>query len=213
MVQETMTVHKALAELKVLDSRLDSVIGAGVYCTANKRSSDKIQGVDVDKFISSMRSAHDSATDLIRREKAIKRAVTLSNATTEVTIGHKSYTVAEAIWMKNHGIEKDVMLLKRMKSQLAASTTLVEERNGQELEDRADKYVSEMYSGSDGKSISNEASVVRAEFIKSQSYVLIDPLDVRDKIDKLEAEILAFTSEVDAALSVSNAITTITIEY
>lgn len=42
---------------------------------------------------------------------------------------------------------------------------------------------------------------------------LIDPVNILEKIEALEVEIADFTTEVDSALSVSNALTEITVEY
>lgn len=48
---ETMTVHKALAELKLLDSRIEKAITENIGCAANKHSNDKINGVPLDEYI------------------------------------------------------------------------------------------------------------------------------------------------------------------
>lgn len=111
MTTETITVHKALAELKLLDIRIEKVIAEGVYCVANKHSNDKIGGVPLDDYIKIMQGGYDRATDLINRRKAIKRAVVLSNAVTKVSVAGNEYTVAEAIEMKNHGVEFEKLLL------------------------------------------------------------------------------------------------------
>src|SRR5699024_6678122 len=105
MMTETMTIHKALAELKVLESRIMKTVGDGTYCVANKHSNEKINGVSVEDYKKVMQGAYDKAVDFITRYKAIKKAVTLSNAKTIIKIGEEEYTVAEAIWMKNHGVE------------------------------------------------------------------------------------------------------------
>jgi hypothetical protein len=104
-MKEKMTLHKALAELKLLDSRITSTIRTGTYCVANKASNQKIKGVKLDEFKESMKADYASATDLINRRIAIKKAVVLSNATTKVKINDVEYTVAEAIELKNHGME------------------------------------------------------------------------------------------------------------
>ena len=54
MTTEKMTVHKALAELKLLDDRIEKAIKEGVYCVANKHSNDKIGGVPIDEYIKIM---------------------------------------------------------------------------------------------------------------------------------------------------------------
>ena len=50
-------------------------------------------------------------------------------------------------------------------------------------------------------------------YIDANSYELVDPLGVQDILAKMEADIASFTANVDAALSVSNAITKIEVEY
>lgn len=100
MTTETMTIHKALCELKTLDSRIKKAIEGSVFVFANKHSNAKVSGKTISAYSDEVKSAYQSACDLIARRDAIKRAVTLSNATTKVTIGGQEYTIAEAIEMK-----------------------------------------------------------------------------------------------------------------
>ena len=44
MTTETMTIHKALAELKTIDARIHSAIESSLPCVANKHSNVKIGG-------------------------------------------------------------------------------------------------------------------------------------------------------------------------
>ena len=111
MTKETMSVHKALSELKIMESRITNAIGTGIYCIENKHSNEKIKGVLIDDYKKVMHGNYDKATDLIKRYNAIKKAVVLSNAKTTVMIGEKEYTVAEAIYMNNHGVQFDELLL------------------------------------------------------------------------------------------------------
>lgn len=100
MTTETMTIHKALCELKTLDSRIKKAIEGSVFVFANKHSNAKVPGKTISAYSDEVKSAYQSACDLVARRDAIKRAVTLSNATTKVTIGGQEYTIAEAIEMK-----------------------------------------------------------------------------------------------------------------
>lgn len=104
MTTEKMTVHKALAELKVLDDRILVAIGACNLITTKKNNQDKVRGKTVAEFTADAKSAYDKATDLIKRRNAIKDAVNVSNANTTVKIGDQEYTVVQAIDKKNHGI-------------------------------------------------------------------------------------------------------------
>ena len=209
-----MTVHKALAELKILDSRINKSIDEAAFVQANKHANEKISGVSVEAYVAQMRSAYDSVVALIARREAMKRAVVKSNAVTEVAIGDRTYTVAEAIEMKNHGVILKNNLLCKMRADLSYAKRVCDNNNGDVLEARANDYVQNLFGSSDMKNgLSEEAAKKRAEYIKMQTYELIDPLDIHSKIDALCAWIDAFMTEVDAALSVSNALTEIEFEY
>ncbi|EOS48275.1 hypothetical protein C810_01362 [Lachnospiraceae bacterium A2] len=213
MTTETMTVHKALAELKLLDIRIEKAIAEGVYCVANKHSNDKIGGVPLDDYIKIMQGGYDKATDFINRQTAIKRAVTLSNAVTKVEISGVEYTRAEAIWMKNHGMEFCKTLMNAMRRQYDKAQMQINLENGKDLEQRAEQYVTAIYGQKEGKTNTADIEKVKADFLKSNQYELVDPLHVLDKIEDLEKKINDFMAEVDSSLSVSNALTEITIEY
>lgn len=213
MTTEKITVHKALAELKLLDDRINEAIVNGIYCVANKHSNDKINGVPLDEYVKIMQGRYDKAVDLIKRQAAIKKAVVLSNAITKVKISDVEYTVAEAIWMKNHGVEFDKLLMTHMKRHYDMAQMQIKQQNGKELEERADQYVVAIYGQKEGKTNTADIEKVKADFLTTNQYELVDPLHVLEKIDDLEKKINDFMAEVDSALSVSNALTEITIEY
>lgn len=210
---EKMTIHKALAELKIIGSRIENAIDSGIFCVANKHSNEKISGMTIKDAKNNMIGCYDKASSLITRRNAIKRAVVLSNAQTTVKIGEREYTVAEAIEMKNHGIEYDELLLAELKDQYLDAKAMLLKENGQSLSDRADKFVVDMYGTKDVKVNPDDVEKARKSFIESNTYDLIDPLDMQKKIEELETRISEFKAEVDAALSVINAITEITVEY
>ena len=213
MTTEKMTVHRALAELKTLDARISKTISEGAYCAANKHSNDKIAGVPIDEYIKIMQGGYDKAVDLISRRKAIKRAVVLSNAATRVSIAGIDYTVAEAIEMKNYGVDFDNRLMNTMRSHYDAAQIRINQENGKELEERAEQYVTAIYGQKDGRANTADIEKVKNDFLIANQYELVDPLHVLDKIEDLEKKINDFMADVDSALSVSNALTEITIEY
>lgn len=213
MTKETMTVHKALTELKTLDDRIGAVIKNGWFCIAKKHSVDKIRGGTVEDYEKSVKSHYDKATELIKRRKAIKRAVVLSNAVTKVTINGTEYTVAEAIEMKNHGIDLDTKLMLRMLDDSNNAQKQIDLENGERLEERADNFIATMFGQKERKVDNEEIKKAREDFITASQFELVDPINVKDKIDALNEHINAFQAEVDATLSVSNAVTTIEIEY
>ena len=217
MTNEKMTIHKALAELKVIDSRINKAISDGTYVIANKHSNEKINGMPINEFKTAMKASHDKVMDLINRRNAIKRAVVLSNATTKIKVGNTEYTVAEAIEMKNHGMEFKTTYMRFMAHQNMNAQSELNRNSGEAIEKRAEQYVLSVIQAQpkDAKmSVDSEAmKTLRKDYINNNTYDLIDPLNVNKLIEELTNEINEFNTEVDAALSVSNALTVIEIEY
>lgn len=213
MTTERMSVHKALCELKTLDSRIEKSIQNGVFVFANKHANSMISGEPIGQYSAGIQSAYRSASDLITRRDAIKRAVTLSNATTKVVIGGSEFTIAEAIEMKNHGIPHRQLLLRKLESDNTRAHRDADRNNGEVLEERANEYVKSLYGNVDMKGLSDEVKKVRADFITAQTMEIVDPIGIKTEMERLEAEINSFLVEIDSALSVSNALTELTIEY
>lgn len=213
MTHETMTVHQALAELKVLDSRITKAIAGGKYMDVKRHCDKKIGGVDVGEYCTkTIWASYDSAIDLIARRNAIKRAVVRSNAVTTVDIGGTTYTVAEAIEMNNHGIDFEKQLYDELCSQLMMAQAEINRNSGSYIQQKAENYINGLYGGKD-KVDADSAKAQMQAYIDANSYELVDPLGVQDILAKMEADIASFTANVDAALSVSNAITRIEVEY
>lgn len=217
MTTEKMTIHKALAELKVIDSRISKAISDGVYVVANKHSNEKIQGVTINDYRERMKASHQKVVDLIARRNAIKRAVVLSNATTKVTIGDKEYTIAEAIELKNHGMEFKQHYVNTMIRQSAVANSEIDRNSGEAIEKKAEQYILSVIQAQPKESkmsIDSDAmKTLRKTYIDNNTYDLIDPLNVNKLVEQYSNEITEFATEIDAALSVSNALTVIEIEY
>lgn len=210
---EKMTIHKALCELKVIGDRITKEQSRMPFVFANEHANTKVKGVALLDFIEQMKSAYQSTVDLISRREAIKCAVVKSNAVTIVTIAGREYTVAEAIEMKNNGMEFRKTLMQKMAYELRQAQGAAELANGDRLQTRADGYIKNLYGATDMKSLAQEAVEERDKFIKQHTTELVDPLKLNEKIAALDKEISEFLVEVDAALSVSNSLTEIEVSY
>jgi len=213
MTKETMSIHKGLSELKIIESRITDKISANNFCIANKKSNKKINGVEVQTFKDETADVYKSICDLIKRRDAIKKAITLSNATIHVTIAGTDYTVAEAIAMHSTGLFLPEMLLSELKRQRNKVQSLCNLEN-----ERIDEKISEMiqntFDGSTGKKMDTSAiEDFTSTMRENMTYELVTGISLDAEIKRLETEIDAFKSEVDAVLSESNAVNTITIEY
>ena len=118
MTTETMTIHEALSELKIIGDRIESAIRKE-FVTVNKKSNKKVNGIPIDDVVANIESRYQKVNDLIKRRNAIKRAVSISNAKTEVVISGVTYTVAEAIEMNNSGIQYQEQLMNELARQLS----------------------------------------------------------------------------------------------
>ncbi len=211
MTTETMTIHRGLCELKVLISRINKVIDESNFCTATKASMRKLKGVPIEDFKKDSQSALDQIKDLMARYDAIKRAISESNAKTTVEIAGKSYTVAEAIYMNQYGLDFKQRLYLHMSNEYSAAIKAIEKENAQ-LSDRADRYIANTTSNKESMD-PGSVTELRNDYIERETMVLIDGIGIKETMNGLAEEIDKFKSEVDSVLSTSNATTTITISY
>lgn len=211
-MKEEMTVHRALAELKVLNSRIANKKQEIVYIATYKSSQNKVNGVELNQFKDTMLSNYQSLNDMLRRSNAIDMAIKLSNATTKVKIGDVETTIVGAINMKNVDIPRKESLCQDMVGALYSANRVLQNENGDKLMVNTEKWLTSMYSGKENFN-SKECIEMRENYIKVSEFKALDPLNIEKKIKDLREEIDTFKSEVDAVLSESNALTKIIVEY
>ncbi len=215
MNKYSMTVHEALSELKVLGSRIEKELASNAYILCNKHANTKIDGVTIADANEQMKASLQRVTDLINRRNAIKRAITISNATTNVTLSKDNgstitMTVAELIEYRNVGITYLEKLLNTLSTQYNAVISNVKRHNDSICSD-ADRYVTQLFGNKDGLS-EDVIENTRKAYIDANTYDTLDPNKVLAKISELQAELDFYNTKVDAALSTSNAITVIEFE-
>ena len=212
MIHEKMTVHKALAELKTLDDRINSEITGSIFVRANRHNNMKIFGKTIPDFMADTESSYQSVKALINRRNAMKRAVVLSNAITKVNIGGVEYTVAEAIEMNNHGMENLVELRNCLREQYSSVKRMVESENGDKLVKACENYIQATF-GTKEKINNPDIEMAQKAYMTNNAYDIVTGLDIEKVIKELTDRIDAFKAEVDSALSVSNALTVIEFDY
>lgn len=210
MTKEQMTVHEALAELKTLDKRISKKIRDTLFVGYHKITQENVGVTPIKEFEAMNRDQYKSIDDLIKRRNALKRAVVLSNATTKVEVGGTTYTVAEAIDMKNNGMDNYEELLAEISTQYnhAVSTCKIANEN---LVENATHNLQQIQGGGEMKA--DEASKFIEEFTRSQQLDIVSGINCPEIMAELEDKIAIFEAKIDSALSVSNAITTIEFEY
>ena len=205
---DKISITRALAEIKLLDSKIESAIQKFEPVTYVEGKS-KVTSVatTVEGFNEKAKSSYQSITDLIERRNNIKAKVIQSNALTKVTIDKKEYTVAEAIERKN-SITNELNLLSKLKQSYSNNKNKVEAGNSK-VRANIDKQL-ELLAGSDKNKTESVGDFVKLA-LENQQFNLVDILGVEGLIEKLSNSIYEFQSNVDFTLSESNALTTIEI--
>ena len=219
MAVKKITLTEALAELKLLDKKINKKLREllnhdKIFVVDYKLGNEKVLRMSrktEDEFKRDAQSELDSIKALINNRKKLKAKIAETNAITKVTIAGKEYTIVEAIERKN-SIEQEKALLNKLVAQYDFIKSRVDEIN-----ERAEEEVDRLLEAK----LSNESKNTPAEEIKKLKDILlsdkkaefVDPLNIQKYIEDLSNEIEEFERNVDVALSIVNAKTEIEIDY
>lgn len=205
----SMSVTQGLAELKLLDKRINKCLGYVVEWSQVRTKVAKVDEVDLKKTV---QSEYQSYMDLVKRRDTIKRAIVLSNAQTQVTIGTgpKKWegTVAEAIEHKSSLLYK-----KNLREKMVRNIERIDEEY-KEAMDSVEKRLDSLMSSELGKDVKTNPETIdalRKSFMETNKVEIVDPMNVKKMAKDLEEEIDAFESNVDWVLSEANGKTMITV--
>ena len=130
----SITITRALVELKTLDKRIEKAQRDAVFVTYKCESDENPKQKITENL-------YQKTRDLIEYRKRLKAAIVQSNATTTVHIGREEYTAAEAIERKT-SIKYEKNLLNKMKTQLGDVIKQVE-RHNQKARETVDQMISQ----------------------------------------------------------------------
>lgn len=207
---EKMTIHRALAELKLIDSKIEKSIIA-IEPTGIMQENKPVNGFYAkEDFEKDARAKLQSVLSLIERKNKIKSAIVKANGITQVEIAGEKMTIADAINYKSVvGFQKQLISTLRTKhnSVKGKFTTENEKVNNVALEN------AKIMIGKQGddrvKPTDDDVKAIVEPFVKRNQVLLVDPLKVETLTETMQEKIDAFEVEVDAVLSEINAITII----
>ena len=205
---QTMSIHRALSELKTLNERIAKAIKEADYVATDRQSTQKIKGLSIEDYEKTIQSGFDKAVSLIERRIHIKDAIVQSNAITEVTVAGETMTVAKAIERKTSIENEERLLASMIEARRMAINKLTKENDS--LPKRLEEYLTAIL-GSKENAKKEEIELHTKAFMERNEYILIDPLKINTRIEELEEKVSSFKAEVDAVLSESNALTKITV--
>ncbi len=202
----SISVARALVELKTLDNRINKMISSTTWVTYKTKNTN--YGLTEEDFKKKTQAEHQSLNDLIKRRNAIKNAIVLSNASTNVQVAGQTMTVAQAIEYKQTITYKRALLdnFKLQRQRVIVDS----EAHRQRVQNKIDDNI-RIICGKDTKPDANTLQTISDGITKGDPIDVFDPLGLEETIKKLENEIHEFSANVDYVLTESNALTNITV--
>ena len=202
----TMTMHQLLAEIKLTKAKLDNMT-TKLFVSYKKHGDTAIDNVPVEKAEEIMKGNLDSIRHLISNLTAYETVRYKSNANTSVEINGKTMTVADAIKRKEN-IKYEEALLNELERQYKGASRNISTENAK-LEANAKSKVEAIKT--DSMSADSLMEIMKAD-IENNTYEMVDPNNIVELIRTMKEDINGFKTEVDAALSTSNALTVVEVK-
>ena len=204
-----MTIHRALAELKMIDARIEKTINS-IEPSGIMQKEKLVNGfIKKEEFEANAVSRFQSVNDLIDRKNKIKSAIVKANGLTEVIISNKTMTISEAINYKTViEFKKKLIATLSQRHKTAKSNANIQNET---VKKNALRLAEAALQKDNVKISDGDAVAITEPYIEKNTFHLVDPLKVDDLVQKLTKEVDDFATEVDAVLSEINAITVIEI--
>lgn len=219
-MSEKMLVTQALDERDLLVKKISDKIDKASFVDTIKPNEDKVYSkrIGKDEYAKEAESAYQQIVDLIERFQKIDAAIVASNAETEITTSYGKFTVAGAISLRSRlrGLgtydgEADFegILKSKMQDEYNERVRTCDLKNSQ-LQNTAESMRLSIL-GKDSKTKDDKPLGVVDAYVKENTTELVDPLDIKKKIESLEEKNNTFLKELDTQIKVSNATTLIEI--
>ena len=211
MTKKTISITRALVELKQAQDRISSAVSegkfVGIQIGLNAQAKVLNSHVALPAFTSSIQGSFDKVDALIKNRAELKSAIVKSNAVTFVEVLGQRMTVAEAIELKSTAGYRQ-QYLNTLRHQLATAKAVVD-RDNNTLDEAIEKLLTSVLGTDKGKTDPEAYNNIANPQKQAKVRTLIDPAKIEERIEKLQSEIQALNGELDFVLSESNARTTI----
>ena len=207
---EKMSITRALVEKKRLGERIQREVSTFNPMVVLDPHMEAPAGYkSIDDYSKAVVAANDSIRDLCARRCRIVSEIAKSNATTTVEICGERMTVAQAIEKKNFYTQTMRGILSRLQTTYGSATSQFERISAVEKQ-KADQEF-EKFISRDKQIKEDEKDVMRRAIESRHRVQLLDPIGLRETLEKKEAEINEFLTNVDIILTESNSKTEIEI--
>jgi hypothetical protein len=205
---DSLTITRALSELKLLDKRLQKKISTGNFTTVISRKNKHL--VNEQQFVLNAKDEYQSIDDLIKRYNKIKTAIIISNSVTDVKIGNEVLKVSEVIERKQ-SLHYKKSLYEQLKRNREATNTMIQNTNQQMEGDLQRLLETSFGKTSNTKTNADDIENISKAFRDNNQSRVLDPISIDTVISELEKEIDEYDREANFVLSESNALTKITV--
>ncbi|MBO4669685.1 MAG: hypothetical protein J5648_06960 [Lachnospiraceae bacterium] len=213
---EKLLVTQALDERDLLVKKIGDKIAKASFTDVKKHNETKVMDARTEEetFRKDVESAYQQIMDLIKRFRKLDAAIVASNANTIIHTTFGDYTVAGAIALRSRmrgsgsyyeASDFEGILLDKMKSEVNNRLLAVDSKNKQ-LEATAESMRLSIL-GKETKTKDDKPLAVVATYVSENTAELVDPLDVRRKVDEIQERRTKLLSELDTQIKVSNATT------
>ena len=220
-MSEKMLVTRALDERDLLVKKITDKIAMASFVDTIKPNEEKVYEKRIEKseYAKEAEAAYQQIIDLINRFQKIDAAIVDSNAKTEVTTSYGTFTVAGAISLRSRLRGMDAYdgeadfegkLQEKLRSEHNERVRFCDVKNSQ-LQSTAENMRLSIL-GRDAKAKDDKPLGVVDAYVRENTTELVDPLDVKNKLEVLEEKRNILLSELDTQIKVSNATTFVEID-
>ena len=219
-MSERLLVTQALDERDLLVKKIADKIGKAVIVDVIRNNEETVSGARIDKeaFARQAKAAYQQINDLIARFQKIDAAIVASNANTTIRTSYGEFSVAGAISLRarlrgtgvyDKRADFEGKLLEKMEKSFQVQIARLESEN-RDLQSTAESMRLSIL-GKDSKVRDDKPLDVVEAYVRENTTVLVDPLDIKKQIEAMKERRENLLRELETQIKVSNATTFIEI--
>lgn len=216
MMEQKMLVTQALDQRDLLVKKICDKIRKASFTETKKHNEEKVmeRRVTQKEFEKEARSSYQQIIDLIHWYDKVDQAILRSNAETIIETSYGTMSIANALALRSrlscsNAYDSDSNfegnLMMKLQEELNEKIRVMEQKN-KGLQNTAETMRLSIL-GKDTKTKDETPLKVVDVYVQENTTELIDPLNVRKKIDELNERRETILNELDTKIKVSNATT------
>ena len=216
MMEKKMLVTQALDQRDLLVKKICDKIRKASFTETKKHNEEKVmeRKVTQKEFEKEARSSYQQIIDLIHWYDKVDQAILRSNAETMIETSYGTMSIANALALRSrlncsNAYDSDSNfegnLMMKLQEELNEKIRVMEQKN-KGLQNTAETMRLSIL-GKDTKTKDETPLKVVDVYVQENTTELIDPLNVRKKIDELNERRETILNELDTKIKVSNATT------